>query len=62
MKSEMDKKFDKMADEYLEHFGKPYPCNVSASYSLQEHIDIMAHAIADDVPVEEIEYRNDADY
>lgn len=56
MKSEIEKEFDKVGDEYFEKFGKRYPLVITDMRPLDEHINIMKKCIDSNKPMDSPEY------
>lgn len=52
MKSETEKKFDELCDQYSEKFGKDYGICIGDGKSLQDHIKILQEALETGKPVE----------
>ena len=62
MKSEIEKRFDEVADQYFDAFEEPYPLMITDSRPLSEHIRIMQECIKNGQPCPETVYENGADY
>lgn len=52
MKSELETKFDAVADEYFAKFGENYPLIITSQQPLSWHIQIMQAAIKSGRPCE----------
>lgn len=62
MKTDHDRMIDKILDDYLEKFGKPYPLGCGHSVSEETMLNEIEEAMRTGVPVPEPQYDEDMDY
>lgn len=62
MKSEIEKKFDEVEEQYRKVFEESYPLMITDTRPLSEHIRIMKECIQSGKPCPEPKYKDRADY